>query len=126
MSLLARLEPLTDIERVFDRFWGKHSGLSLTGLKVPAVDVIEKKDKVLVKAEIPGIDKKDIDVSVDTDVLTIKGETKREKEEEKDNYYYSERTYGSFYRDIQLPTAVQKDRIKANYKDGILTVELPK
>jgi HSP20 family protein len=125
MNVLAKFEPVTDIEGLFDRFLGKTFTPWLVN-KVPAIDVIDKKDRVVVKAEIPGIDKKDIDVTVDSDILTIKGETKKEKETEKENYYYCERAYGSFYRDVQLPAAVQKDKVKATYKDGILIVDLAK
>lgn len=97
-----------------------------TGEFAPAVDIINKKDSIVVKAEIPGVDKKDITVSIDEDQLLIKGEVKREQEVNEKDYYRSERTYGTFSRTIKLPTAVDKSKVKASYKNGILEVALPK
>ena len=136
MANLIPWEPfrdMLDIETIFDPFFG--SGLSrlrpklgLFGPKFwsPAVEVYDEKDQLVVKAELPGIDKKDIKVSVDGNVLSIKGETRRAKEVNEKGYYYSERAYGGFYRTLPLPVAVQKEKVKASYKDGILTIELPK
>jgi len=92
----------------------------------PVVDVVENADSVTVKAELPGIDPKDVDISVSGDTLTIKGEKKEEKEEKGKSFYRVERTYGSFCRSISLPTGVEADKAKADYKDGVLSVTLPK
>jgi len=130
---LAKWDPFKDLEDIhdaFDRFFGRELArpTRATELRrwVPTIDVIDEKDTVVVKAEIPGVDKKDINISLNEDTLTINGETKKEEEVKEENYYRAERYYGSFSRTIELPTAVEKDKVKATYKDGILTVTLPK
>jgi HSP20 family protein len=91
----------------------------------PAIDVFEKEDEFVVKAELPGM-KEDIDVSVVGDTLTLKGERKAESEVKKDDYYYCERSYGSFSRSIAIPSNVDAKKIEANYEDGVLEISLPK
>jgi HSP20 family protein len=93
---------------------------------VPAVDVVEKDEEYEVTAELPGIDEKNVEVKVSNDVLTIKGEKNEEKEEKKKNYYFSERRFGSFQRSFRVPENVDSDKIEANFKNGVLTVKLPK
>ncbi|MBS4015394.1 MAG: Hsp20/alpha crystallin family protein, partial [Candidatus Latescibacteria bacterium] len=83
-------------------------------------------DHIIVRAEVPGVDKKNMTISISEDELTIKGEVKREHEVTEKDYYHCERTYGSFSRTIVLPTTVDKDKSKASYKDGILEITLPK
>jgi HSP20 family protein len=90
------------------------------------VDVSETADKIVVKAEVPGLDSKDIDISLSGDILTIKGEKKSEREEKEENYHLVERSYGSFARSIRLPVGVEADKIEASYKQGVLTVTCPK
>jgi HSP20 family protein len=90
------------------------------------VDVAETTDKIVVKAEIPGMDSKDIDISLSGDVLTIKGEKKTEREEKEENYHLVERSYGSFARSLRLPVGVEGDKIEASYKQGVLIVTCPK
>jgi len=124
MKMLAKIDPVFDVERFLDGFFGRERTSLFS--RVPAIDVLDKKDRIVVKAEVPGMDKKDISVSVEGDVLTIKGETKKETEEKKEDYYYSERSYGSFYRNVALPAAVSREKVKASYKDGVLSVTLPK
>lgn len=92
----------------------------------PAIDIIDKKDKLVVKAEVPGVDKKDMTISISDDELVIKGEVKREQEVNEKDYYHSERFYGTFSRSIALPAMVDKSKAKASYKDGILEITLPK
>lgn len=92
----------------------------------PAVDILDKKEHIIVKAEVPGVDKKDLSISISEDELTIKGEVKREQEINEKDYYHCERTYGMFSRTLVLPTTVNKDKAKASYKDGILEITLPK
>ena len=92
----------------------------------PKVDVTEDNDNLYVTAEVPGIDKKDVKVSVVGDVLTISGEKKTEQRDEKKNYYRVERNYGSFSRSFTLPAEVNVNNIAAEYKDGVLHVTLPK
>ena len=93
---------------------------------VPAFDVSETEKEVIVKAELPGMDVKDIDIALTDGLLTIKGERQLEKEDKKENYHRIERQFGSFSRSLNLGTKVRNDGIEATYKDGILTVNLPK
>ena len=93
---------------------------------LPKLDMSEKKDRVTVTIEAPGIDAKDIEVSLRNNVLTIKGERKREKEDKDESYHRMERYYGAFRRDVELPCEVVADKIQATYKHGVLTIELPK
>lgn len=123
---------LEDVERRFDEIFGRPTLPSLwwrfpeeTGW-IPALDVFEKDNKLVVKAEIPGMKEEDIDVSVVGDTLTIKGERKSETEVKDEDYYRCERSYGSFFRSIPLPSAVDANKIEANYEDGVLEVTLPK
>ena len=104
-------------------------GLKSGGLSegfLPAIDVREEKDKVVVKADLPGLKKEEIDISVDGHVLAIRGERKIETEDKDKGYHRIERSYGSFQRSVDLGTAVDETRIKASYKDGVLDVVLPK
>jgi len=93
---------------------------------IPAVDVFEKDDKFVVKAELPGMKEEDIEVSVVGETLTIKGEKKTESEVKDEDYYRSERSYGSFFRSIPLPSSVDASKIEADIEDGVLEVTLPK
>jgi HSP20 family protein len=92
----------------------------------PAVDIYEDNDKYVVKAELPGLRKEDIQVSLEGNTLTISGERKHEEEKKEGESYRAERFFGRFQRSVTLPTAVQAGKIDASYKDGILTVTLPK
>lgn len=92
----------------------------------PAVDILDKNEQIIVKAEIPGVTKKDMTISITEDELTITGEVKREQEVNEKDYFHCERVYGSFTRTIVLPATVDKNKAKASYKDGILEVVLPK
>jgi HSP20 family protein len=92
----------------------------------PNVDVKENEKEVKVYAELPGMDDKDIEVTLGKDSLTIKGEKKEEKEEKRKDYYHVERSYGSFSRTIPLPAEVVTDKAKASFKKGVLTVNIPK
>lgn len=120
-----------DINRVFDGFWnrferpsGGWNGFSQVG--TPTIDVSDNDDEIEVSVELPGMDEKDIDVSVTRDLLTVRGEKKAEREEKKRGYYLSERSYGAFYRSIPLPAGVETDKAKAEFKKGVLTISLPK
>jgi HSP20 family protein len=116
-----------EMDRLWNRFFGEREALEpFRGEWVPSLDVSETKDNVLVKAEIPGMDPKEIDISYAEGILTVRGERKQEKEEKDENYHMIERRYGSFSRSVRLPHEVKSDRIKANYKDGVLRITLPK
>jgi len=91
----------------------------------PAVDIFEKDGKVVIKAELPGMDKKDISLDIQNDVLTLRGERKYENEVKEENFYRKEMSHGTFERSFTLPTGVDADRVTAEFKDGILTVEVP-
>ncbi len=92
----------------------------------PAVDIKEEDERFVLKADIPGVDPKDIDVTMEDGVLTIKGERKHESEEEREGYKRVERSYGSFYRRFSLPDTADAERVTAKGKDGVLEVSIPK
>ena len=92
----------------------------------PAIEVLEKEDKFLVKAELPGVKEEDVNVSVSGGTLTIEGEKKAESEVNKKGYYYCETSYGSFSRSITIPSTVDASKIEANYDKGVLEIILPK
>ena len=93
---------------------------------VPAVDIYEDNKKVVLKLEVPGIDEKDLDIRVENNTLTVKGERKFEKEEKEENFHRIERRYGSFFRSFTVPTTVNSEGVKASYDAGVLRVELEK
>ena len=93
---------------------------------VPAVDIYEDDKKVMLKLEVPGIDEKDLDVSVENNTLTVKGERKFESEEKEENFHRIERRYGSFYRAFTLPSTVDTEHVQAKYNAGVLKLELLK
>lgn len=92
----------------------------------PAVDIYETEDEVVVKAELPEVNQKDIDVQIENNTLTLRGERKFNKETKKENFHRIERAYGSFSRSFTLPSTIDQERIRADYKDGILKISMPK
>jgi HSP20 family protein len=121
-------ESLTEIHNEMDRLFGRslrYPGGSETVFS-PAIDVAVEKDNVIVKADMPGLTKDDVSVSLQDNCLTIKGEKKQETEKKDTNYYLSERMHGSFTRVIELPVAVNAAEIDARFRDGVLQVTLPK
>jgi HSP20 family protein len=120
---LARLE--REMEDMFSRFptwpWGERErGWA------PAVDMVDRKDEIVLRADLPGLEEKDIEVTVQDSNVTIRGERKEETEEKKDDYYWCERSYGAFVRTLPLPTGIDADKVKATFKNGVLEVHLPK
>ena len=116
-----------EINRAFDGFFSPVPfRLMPEAALMPKVNVSEADKNITVTAELPGIEEKDIDVSLARGILTIKGENKTEKEEKDKNYYYMERSSGSFYRAIPVPDGADGDKAKATLKNGILTVNIPK
>jgi HSP20 family protein len=95
-------------------------------LTTPVVDLYEEKDDLVVKAELPGMEKDNIEVTLSDNRLTIKGEKQQEEEVKKERYYRSERSYGSFVRTLELPWEAQTDKVKAAFKNGVLEIRLPK
>jgi HSP20 family protein len=124
-----------DMERMMEDFFGRRTRpwwperwfrTEEMEVAAPAVDLYEEKDDIVVKAELPGMDKDNIEVNLTDHTLTIKGEKKKEEEDKKENYYSSERSYGSFVRTLELPKDVHTDQVKASFKNGLLEVRLPK
>jgi HSP20 family protein len=117
-----------EVNRVFDSFFDARAYAGRTAERGwdPEVDIVEDKDKVVVNVDLPGIEKEDIKVSVHDNTLTIKGERKAEKEEKDKNYHRVERVYGTFCRSFSLPSMVDGQKIKAAYKNGVLSIDLPK
>jgi len=116
------------MDDLFTRFfddWGMALRNSEAGLS-PAINVEESDNEIIVTADIPGIDPKDLDISLDHNVLTIKGERKEEKEDKKKNYHRMERVYGAVQRSLLLPSAVDSSKISAKNKNGVVTITLPK
>jgi len=118
-------EEIDRMSRMFDEFFGSEE-MAPMPIWGPPIDVSETDDKVIVKIELPGIDPRDLDISATEDVLMIKGEKKEERKEEGEHYYSSERRYGEFSRSMNLPSRVDKDRINASYRNGVLRIEMPK
>ena len=114
--------------RPFPSLFGRDRWLPIRPLSIrmPSLDVYEEKDVVVVKAELPGMKKEDVEVNLTGQNLTIKGEKKEDKEVKEDNYYRRERSYGSFLRTVALPCDVKSDEIKASFTDGVLEIRMPK
>ena len=117
----------SEMDRLFDRFaelrWNE---LPALGDWAPSMDVSETKDSLVCKVEVPGMEQKDIQISLQESLLTIKGEKKQEKEEKDEHYHRIERSYGAFTRSLRLPLAVDAGKVTATVKSGVLTVTLPK
>ena len=123
-SLLRR-----EMDSLFDNFYRGFDiepFESRLGVFNPKVDVTENDKEIKISAELPGMDEKDIDVSLQIDMLTIKGEKKEEKEDKGKDYYRMERSYGSFSRTIPLPIEVETEKVEAKFKKGVLSITLPK
>lgn len=114
-----------EMNRMMDRIF-REGSLTETGMWLPPIDLSETNDKITVKAEIPGIDSKDIDISIQENTLFLKGEKREEKEEKGKNYYRIERQYGSFSRSVVLPATVDTDKVTAECKNGVLEITLQK
>jgi HSP20 family protein len=132
MSNITRWEPFRDMvsmrkdmDRLIDEFFSVPA-TAQTGWGLPMVDMYQTEDTVIVKATMPGLDPKDLDIQVTGDVLTIRGEVKAEEVEEGAKYHLREHRYQSFSRSLTLPTAVVADKANAEMKNGILTLTMPK
>jgi HSP20 family protein len=116
-----------EMDRLFDSFFDRESRLPVgNGDWTPRFDLVESRDYVTIKVDLPGMNEKDISVSLSGDNLVIKGERKTEKEEKEKQYHRIERSFGAFQRIIPLPATVEADKIKAEYNKGVLEVQLPK
>ena len=131
---LVRFNPRTEcfgtrpnIHRFFDNFFFPPAmGDGKTEFRNPAVDVYADDDNFFIKAELPGLDKKDISVDVKDGILTLRGECSAENEAKEEKYYQKERTFGKFERTFTLPAHIDTEKIKADYKDGVLKIGIPK
>ena len=132
---LIRWEPRENLMRsFFDDFFDTMSRPSGNrrrrweegGIWSPATDLIDKKDILLVRIELPGVEKKDVKISLTENNLTIQGEIEKDEETKKEDYYCCERAYGTYSRTISLPAEIDQDKIKANFKNGILEITIPK
>ena len=133
---IVKWDPFRDImtlrERMDNLFEDSISRMRGTGENIsystwsPAVDIYETSDNLVIKAEIPGADKDDISVEIKNSALYLKGERKLEKDVKEENYHRMERSYGSFHRTFALPTTVNQEKIKANFKNGVLEITIPK
>ncbi|HVM71078.1 MAG TPA: Hsp20/alpha crystallin family protein [Anaerolineales bacterium] len=132
MSNLTRWEPVQEMmtlreamDRLFDDAFTRPVSMR-GGSVVPAVDLYQTEDEVVVKASLPGLKSEDVHISVTADVLTLSGEFKQDSEKKETTYHIREHRYGSFERSVMLPTEVQTDKAKADFENGILTISLPK
>ena len=126
---LRPIRELTNLRRELDDYWdsffGKRDVLS-KGAWIPAVDISETKDALIIKAEMPGMDPKEVEISLTGDLLEIKGEKKQKTEEKEANFHCIETRYGAFSRTIRIPVSVDSSKIDASYDNGILRITLPK
>jgi HSP20 family protein len=125
--------PRREMERIFEDFFRDFRELTtlnpsslLQGINFPSIEMYEEKDRFVVKVEVPGLEKEDIHISVVDHTLQLRGEVKKEEAKENQDYLYNERVYGAFFREIPLPSAVNTGQIRATFKNGILTIEMPK
>jgi HSP20 family protein len=134
-SFRREVSPFREMERLhgqMDQLFRKLMGESGFGMELteegwgPSVNISENKDNIIVKAELPGMETKDVNVSLSGDLLTIKGEKKQEEEEEKENFYCKERYHGSFQRSFRIPSTIKADQIAAKFDKGVLKITLPK
>jgi HSP20 family protein len=132
---IVRWEPYRDLlatQKEFDRLFreaftpGFSKGEISTRTWAPPVDIFENENNIMLKAELPGVDPKDVEVRVEDNTLYLKGERKFERETKEENYHRVERSYGSFARSFSLPNSIDAEKVAAEYKDGLLTLTLPK
>ena len=127
MGILNRFEPFAALQDEINRaFNQRRSGESNLTAWAPAVDILENEHELVVKADLPDIDPKDLDIRVENNILTIRGERKFEKNVSEDNYLRVERAYGSFSRSFALSNSVNTEAIKADYQNGVLALHVPK
>ena len=133
MTYLTRFSPFGDfsslqsqVNRLFQDFHRGTDELTTGGTFVPAVDVYEDEHKITLKLEVPGIEEKDLDIRLENNTLTVRGQRKFEKEEKEENFHRIERRYGSFTRSFRLPNTVDPEKVEAGYDKGILTLTLAK
>lgn len=133
------LHPIDEMNKLFDQFfhrdwmhpshweWPDFSHISSPfGVKMPRMDILDKEGEIQIRAEVPGVEKDDLDITMTSNSVLLKGKTRHEEKEEKENYYRSEISYGVFQRSMMLPVEVDADKAKATFKDGMLELTVPK
>jgi len=133
------LQPFSDLQRATDRLFNEfaktmgfpsleigESPVALTGYEWPRVDISETDDNIQITADLPGVDKDDVEISIRDNTITIRGEKKQEEEEKGEGFYKIERSYGTFQRSFYLPSEIEEDKVEASFKDGVLKITLPK
>jgi HSP20 family protein len=125
-DVLALQNRMNSLFQDFNRGQGEGEAAFTTAAFVPPVDVYEDEHKIVLKLEVPGMKENELDIQLENNLLTVKGERKFEKEEKEENFHRIERRYGSFYRSFTIPNTVNPEGVKANYDAGILRVELEK
>lgn len=115
-----------EMDRMFDRVWGEDLPERVLSEWTPAIDFSETKHNFIMKMEIPGIDPNQIQISLQGQILSISGDRKKEEEEEDERFYRVERSYGAFTRSIRLPVPAEESRVNAVFKNGLLTIVIPK
>lgn len=123
---LIKWTPLFDPFQDLDRFWEGLPNLRQFSGFVPSLDIYQDKDNVVIEAPLAGINPEEVKISIENDVLTIEGQTEKKSEIDEKDYYRKEVRYGTFHRSVALPTAVNGDKAKAVYEDGILKITVPK
>ena len=123
---LTQFDPLASVRLFEDAFTRMINEPRATRPWSPAVDIYETENELVLKADLPDINEKDLDIRIENNMLTVRGERKFEQNVKEDNYLRVERTYGAFSRSFSLPSTVNNEAIKADYKNGVLTVEMPK
>jgi HSP20 family protein len=116
----------SDMNRLFDRFFEGRTGNGTSRRWIPAMDLLETEDHLVLRGDLPGLTEDDIDIEIKDNVLTVSGERRGDKEEKGEGYYRVERAFGSFSRSLTLPQGVDADRVEANFDKGVLEVRIPK
>lgn len=130
---LARWQPYnelrrmqSDMDRMFENFFQPSIAPTVqAGMTIPLVDVFEQDNEIIVKAEVPGLNKENLQVTATNDSITLKGEFQKEEQSKEKGYIWQERRSGSFFRSIPMPNMIKADQVKANFKDGVLTIDAP-
>jgi HSP20 family protein len=118
-----------DVNRLFDSFFGRRDGAAAANGSrrwIPAMDLVETEDQLVLRADLPGVDRDDVDIEVKDGVLTVSGERRAEHEEKREGFHRVERSFGRFSRSLELPQGVEAESVRANFERGVLEVRMPK
>ena len=123
---IIKWSPWDDMERFFEDFSGHLPVQRNTGAFVPAMNVYQEQDQIVVETSLAGVDPKNVEISIENDILTVKGKSQKQTEVDEKNYYHKEVSFGSFYRSLPLPAQVVGEKAKATFENGVLKIEIPK